>query len=53
MEEPFETILQFRYAGQSPDSPSIWWRLPKEKKPQVFPKEIGIAPVNVLPLYGE
>ncbi len=53
MEEPFETILQFRYAGQPADSPSIWWRLPKEKKPQAFPKEIGISPVNVLPLYEE
>ena len=53
MEEPFETIIQFRYEHQDPDSPAIWWRLPKDKKPAVFPKEVGIAPVNVLPLYGE
>ena len=51
MEEPFETILQFRYQGQAEGSPSIWWRLPKDKKPRVFPEKIGIAPVNVLPLY--
>ncbi len=51
MEEPFETILQFRYEGQAEDSPSIWWRLPKEKRPQIFPEKLGIAPVNVLPLY--
>ncbi len=51
MEEPFETILQFRYASQKPGSPAIWWRLPKEKKPQTFPEKIGIAPVNVLTLY--
>ena len=51
MEEPFELILQFRTAGQSPDSPSIWWRLPKDKRPQVFPEEIGINPVNILLLY--
>ncbi len=51
MEEPFETILQFRYASQAPDSPPVWWRLPKDKKPQAFPEKIGIAPVNVLPLY--
>ena len=51
MEEPFETILQFRYENQKPDSPSIWWRIPKDRKPQAFPAEIGIAPVNVLPLY--
>lgn len=51
IEEPFETILQFRYAGQDPDSPPIWWRLNKEKRPAVFPAELGIAPVNVLLLY--
>ena len=51
MEEPFETIIQFRYAAQSPDSPPIWWRMNKEKRPQTFPEGLGIAPVNVLPLY--
>ena len=51
MEEPFEVILQFRYLGQQPDSPPVWWRLPKEKKPQAFPDELGIAPANILLLY--
>ncbi len=51
MEEPFETILQFRYAGQSPESPPVWWRISKDKKPQRFPDELGIAPSNVLLLY--
>ena len=51
MEEPFETIIQFRYASQDPDSPPIWWRLPKDKKPQNFPGEMGIAPANILLLY--
>ena len=51
MEEPFETILQFRYAGQSPDSPPVWWRLPKDKKPAQFPDALGIAPANILLLY--
>lgn len=51
MEEPFETIIQFRYAQQSPDSPSVWWRLPKDKRSQQFPPEMGIAPENVLLLY--
>ena len=51
MEEPFETILQFRYEGQKEDSPPIWWRLPKDKKPQRFPEELGVAAVNVLLLY--
>jgi len=52
MEEPFELILQFRCKAQSPDSPPIWWRLPKEKRPAVFPKELGVAPANILLLYA-
>ena len=51
MEEPFETIIQFRYAGQAPDSPPIWWRMAKDKRPGQFPGELGIAPANVLLLY--
>ena len=51
MEEPFETIIQFRYAAQKPDSPPVWWRMTKEKRPQRVPEALGIAPVNVLPLY--
>ena len=51
MEEPFEVILQFRYAGQSPDSPPVWWRLSKEKRPREFPEALGIAPANILLLY--
>ena len=51
MEEPFEVILQFRYQNQTSDSPPVWWRLNKEKRPQQFPGEIGIAPANILLLY--
>ena len=51
MEEPFETILQFRYRGQSPDSPPVWWRMAKEKRPQSFPEELGVSPANILLLY--
>ncbi len=51
MEEPFETIIQFRFAGQDAGSPAIWWRLAKDKRPQRFPEELGIAPANVLLLY--
>lgn len=51
MEEPFEWILLFRYEGQSSDSEPIWWRLPKDKRPQVFPERLGIAPTNILLLY--
>lgn len=52
MEEPFEFIVLYRYAGQSADSPSVWWRLAKDKRPQEFPKELGVAPANVLLLYS-
>lgn len=50
MEEPFEWVLEFRYAAQNPDGQAIWWRMPKEKRPQAMPDKLGIAPVNVLPL---
>ena len=51
MEEPFETTLQFRWAAQREDSPALWWRLSKEKKPAQFPAELGVAPANILLLY--
>lgn len=51
MEEPFETILQFRYKDQDPKSPPVWWRISKDKKPQQFPSELGISPANILLLY--
>ena len=51
MEEPFEHILQFRYQNQKDDSPAVWWRLPKDKKPQRFPEELGVAAANILLLY--
>ena len=51
MEEPFEWILTFRWANQSDDSPALWWRVPKDRRPNVFPAEMGVAPVNVLLLY--
>ena len=51
MEEPFETTIQFRFTSQRPDTPPIWWRLAKDRRPSQFPEELGIAPVNVLLLY--
>ena len=51
MEEPFEMIIQFRFEKQSPESAPVWWRMSKEKKPQRFPEELGIAPANILLLY--
>lgn len=51
MEEPFETILHFRWAGQGEDSPAVWWRIAKDKKPARLPTELGVAPANILLLY--
>ena len=51
MEEPFELTIQFRIEGQREGTPPIWWRLPKDKRPQPFPEELGISPANILLLY--
>ena len=52
MEEPFEVIVEFRYLNQREDSPNLWWRIPKDRLPNPYPNELGIAPVNVNLLYG-
>ena len=51
MEEPFEWIIEFRYKSAAADAPSVWWRVTKDKRPQTFPAELGIAPANILLLY--
>ncbi|MDD3337164.1 MAG: ATP-binding cassette domain-containing protein [Eubacteriales bacterium] len=51
MEEPFETILPFRYTSQKENAPALWWRIAKDKKPSPLPEALGVAAVNVLPLY--
>ncbi|MDR2736525.1 MAG: ATP-binding cassette domain-containing protein [Gracilibacteraceae bacterium] len=51
IESPFEYSFQFRYAGQSQESPDVWWNIPKEKRKELFPGEMGVAPANILLLY--
>ena len=51
VEGPFEYQMQFRYRGQAQDTPDIWWRIPKDKKPNPMPTHFGVAPVNVMLLY--
>ena len=51
MEEPFEVIIQFRYLGQRADTQPVWWRLPRERRPERFPPALGVAPEDVLLLY--
>ncbi len=45
IEEPFEWTLKFRYP---PSEELIWWRLPKEKRPNPFPKKLGVSPANIM-----
>lgn len=52
-EDPFELRLLFRYAGQKAGTPDIWWRMPKDRRPEAMPEQLGIAPSNVLLLYPE
>ena len=53
IEEPFEDIISFRYGTQAKDSPDLWWRIPKQFRPQGVASDyaLGIAPANVLLLY--
>ncbi|MDD3346578.1 sulfate/molybdate ABC transporter ATP-binding protein [Oscillibacter sp.] len=53
LEEPFEWVVRFRCAGQSPAAPDLWWRLPKSQKSADCPRALGVAPAAVLPLYAE
>ena len=55
VEEPFEDIIRFRYRSQADGTPDLWWRIPKQYRPQDRAKNgdfsLGIAPANVLLLY--
>ena len=52
IESPFEYNIQFRYLGQDEGSQDIWWRIPKEKRANAFPPELGVSPSNIMLLYG-
>ncbi|MGN0983458.1 MAG: sulfate/molybdate ABC transporter ATP-binding protein [Gemmiger sp.] len=51
MEEPFEWIVEFRWANQAAGCPPLWWRVPKDRRTPRFPDAFGVAPANVLLLY--
>ncbi|MBR1814224.1 MAG: ATP-binding cassette domain-containing protein [Lachnospiraceae bacterium] len=51
MEEPFETILQFRFQNQKEGTAPVWWRVSKEARPKTFPDRIGVKPEKLLLLY--
>ncbi len=50
MEEPFESVLEFRYKQQKAGTPALWWRMPKIMKPDELPEFLGISPEKVMPL---
>lgn len=52
-EDPFELRILFRYQNQKKGTPDIWWRIPKNGRPEIMPEKLGIAPANVLLLYAE
>ncbi len=52
-EDPFELRLMFRYENQKAGTPDIWWRMPKDRRPEKMPEKLGIAAGNVLLLYPE
>lgn len=52
MEEPFESILMFRYKEQALGSSPLWWRLPKDQRPHELPEMLGISSDDLLLLYG-
>ena len=51
MEEPFEWISEFRYNEQNTESPTVWWRYPRELRREEAPKALGVSPEKVLLLY--
>ncbi len=51
-EEPFEWIIRFKYENQREDA-VLWWRLAKDRKPQIMPEALGISPANIQLLYLE
>ena len=52
-EDPFELRLLFRYKNQKEGTADLWWRMPKDRRPEKMPEYLGIAPTNVLLLYPE
>ena len=50
-EEPFEWISEFSYEHQATGSPLVWWRYAREFRTSEPPKQLGVAPADVLLLY--
>jgi len=51
IEQPFEMIVKFRYAGSDSSSEELWWRIPKDRLPESMPDRLGISEENIMLLY--
>ena len=51
MERPFETQLRFSYEGQAETAEELWWSRRGVPADSGLPKELGVAPSDVLLLY--
>lgn len=51
MEEPFEWIMQFRFAGQREETAPVWRRFSKNMETEQRPAHVGVAPHDILLLY--
>ena len=52
IEEPFAWVITFAFTTQIKNSAPVWWRIPKDRKTDTIPKELGVAPQNILLLYN-
>ena len=50
-EEPFEWISEFGFEHQADGSPPVWRRYSREFRTNEPPKQLGVAPADVLLLY--
>ena len=51
IEQPFEWIVKFRYAGQTAGSQALWWRFAKPERPAVLPAQLSVRGEDILLLY--
>ena len=52
IEGPFEYNVQLRYANQMAKEQDIWWLVPREKRGEQLPAELGVAPEHIMLLYN-
>ena len=48
LEEVLERSVLFRFDGQPPETPDLWWQVSKREWPEQLPAQLGIAPGDVL-----